>query len=141
MRTPYLPAAIAQLNPSRWTEPFWQGAKEHRLLVARCAQCGALRMPPGPCCERCKSEPLDWFAVPGTGRVHTFTVTRRAFHSALGDALPYVLGVVELDDAEGARLISTIVEVDPASVHVGLPVEVVWDDVTDEVTLPRFRGR
>lgn len=95
-------------------------------------------MPPGPCCGRCHGTELEWFEVPGTGRVHTFTVTRRAFHRALVDSIPYVLAVIGLEKADGARLISNVVDIDPNDVRVGLRVEVLWDRV-GEATIPRFR--
>lgn len=137
----YLPAEIAQLNPNSWTAPFWRAAAERRLCIPRCPSCGAIRMPPGPCCWRCHgTAALDWFEVPGTGRVHTFTVTRRAFHRALADYVPYVLAVIELDDADGARLVSNVVDMDPDEVQVGLRVEVVWDRA-GEAVVPRFRPR
>jgi uncharacterized OB-fold protein len=134
----YLPAEIAQLNPNSWTAPFWRAAAERRLSIPACPSCGAIRMPPGPCCGRCHGTELKWFEVPGTGRVHTFTVTRRAFHKALEGYVPYVLAVIELDNGDGARLISNVVEIDPNDVRIGLKVEVVWDRV-GEATIPRFR--
>jgi uncharacterized OB-fold protein len=136
--TAYLPAELAQLNPNAWTAPFWAAAAEGRLRIPRCPSCEAIRMPPGPCCWRCHGTALDWKEVPGTGRVHTFTVTRRAFHRALAGCVPYVLAVIELDDADGARVISNVVDIYPNDVRVELRVEVVWDRA-GEAVIPRFR--
>lgn len=119
------------LHPDRWTEPFWAAARRHELVVARCARCAAPRpMPPGPYCWECDAQDVVWEALPGTGTVFSFTVVRPVER-------PYAIAVVELDGVVGVRLMSDLVDVDPAAVEIGMPVEVVWDDV-DETTIPRF---
>ena len=124
---------------SRETLAWWQAAAEHRLLVQRCADCGDTRMPPGPLCPRCRSFNCGWQEVSGRGTVYTYTVVHRAYVPSLADKVPYVIVVVELEGAGGARLLSNLVDADPAAVHVGMAVEAVWDDLGPGLAVPRFR--
>ena len=125
---------------SRETLPWWQAAAEHRLLVQACAACGRRQLPPGPLCRRCRTFELGWHEVPGTGSVYTYTIVHRAMLPSLASRVPYVVVVVELDEGGGARLASNLVETVPEAVHVGLRVEVAWDDVGPALALPRFRA-
>ena len=126
-------------QPTAESLPFWEGLARHELLVQRCESCGRFWFPPSNRCQHCWSDRHAWERVSGHGRVHSFTVFRRAYAAELADQLPYVVAVVELD--EGPRLITNVVGVDPGDVRVDLPVEVVFDDLTDEVTLHAFRPR
>lgn len=136
---PSMPAALAELHPDVWTAPFWQAARAHRLVAQRCAACGAFRMPPTPFCQQCRSQDDEWVDLPGTGTIYTFNVTHQALIPQLADHVPYVVAVVDLDGAPGARLVTNIVDTDPARVAVGDRVRVDWDDVHAHTTIPRFR--
>lgn len=126
---------------TRETLPFWQAAAEHRLVVQACAGCGTVRHPPGPTCPACRSLAHRWNQVGGSGVVYTYTVVHQAFLPSLAAFVPYVVAAVQLDDAPAVRLVSNVVDVDPARVHVGMPVELAWDDVRPGLALPRFRPR
>jgi hypothetical protein len=142
MSTPrWFPDDLPAPAASRETLPWWQAAAAHRLVVQRCADCGHARHPPGPLCSRCRSTRDTWQEVSGRGTVYTYTVVQRAFVPSLADRLPYVVIVVALDDAGGVRLVSNLVDADPAAVCVGMAVEVVWEDVAPGLALPRFRPR
>lgn len=119
------------------TLPFWQAAAEHRLVVQRCTRCGRTRLPPAPICPGCRSAEADWKTVSGRGAVYTYTVVHRPI--AAGQALPFVIAVVALEDAGGVRLISNLVRAKPEEVRIGLPVELVWEDMSPELAIPRFR--
>ncbi|HLX87331.1 MAG TPA: Zn-ribbon domain-containing OB-fold protein [Acidimicrobiales bacterium] len=129
------PAANAE------TVGWWEAAAQHRLVVQRCSQCGATRHPPGPVCPVCRSLASEWAELPGTGRVYTYTIVRQAFLPALADVIPYVVAVVEPDGAGGTRMVTNVVDIDPEEVEIGMPVEVVWEDIGPELALPRFRPR
>ncbi len=135
---PQLPSLLARLNPDPWTEPFWRATREHRLVAPRCTACGAFRMPPTPFCWQCRTQAVDWVELSGRGTVFTFNVTRQALVPFLRGAVPYVVAVIELEGAPGVRLISNVIDVDPALVKIGMPVRVAWDDIDDNVTIPRF---
>ncbi|HXQ20959.1 MAG TPA: Zn-ribbon domain-containing OB-fold protein [Candidatus Acidoferrales bacterium] len=124
---------------SRETLGWWQAAAEHRLLVQRCTDCGQTRMPPGPLCPACRSFNRAWQEVSGHGTVYTYTIVHRAYVPSLADTLPYVVIVVELDGSGGVRLTSNLVDADSAVVHVGMAVEVAWEDLGPGVAVPRFR--
>ena len=125
------------------TNGWWEEASHHRLVVQRCDACGRTRHPPGPICGWCRSMQSHWSVLPGTGSVFTYTVVRQAFIASLADHIPYVVIAVELDGAEGAdgaRLVSNLIDIDPADVSIGMPVEVVWEDMGPQLAVPRFRA-
>src|SRR3954454_19681896 len=92
-----LPAASAE------TLPWWEAAREHRLVAQRCSACGQLRHPPGPICPSCGSTESEWQELSGHGEVYTFTVVHQQFVPA---DVPYVVIAVEL--AEGVRMVSNL---------------------------------
>jgi hypothetical protein len=126
---------------SRETLPWWEAAAAHRLVAQACRACARRQLPPAPICRRCRSSDLGWHDLPGTGTIYTYTIVHRAAVASLAARLPYVVIVVDLDDADGARLTSNLVDTDPTNAAIGLPVEVVWEDLSPTLTLPRFRPR
>jgi hypothetical protein len=118
------------------SRPFWDGCRGHRFLIQRCADCGERQHYPRGVCAWCWSERLEWQPSTGRGTVYTFTVTHRTQARGFRDELPYVLAWVELD--EGVQVMANLVRCDPARVHVGMPVQVTFEDVTPEISLPRF---
>lgn len=133
--------------PRRWDKPlphrmplsegFWEGTRAHELRLQRCDDCAAFRFPPQVLCRACLSPRSTWTATSGRGTVASYVVQHRPATPAFADDVPYVVAVVEL--AEGPRLLSNVIDIDPADVHVGLPVEVTFVDATDDVTLYPFR--
>ena len=134
-----LPAQFAELAPDSWTMPFWSAAHEHCLVAPRCTNCATFRFPPGPFCHVCRQQDVDLVELSGEGTVYTFTVARHPVVPELREHVPYVIAVVEPDGAPGVRMIVNVVESDPEAVAVGSRVAVFWDDVADDVTIPRFR--
>ena len=135
---PEMPDFMAYLSPDVWTEPFWTAASEHRLVAPKCTSCGEFRMPPAPFCWSCRGQDVEWVELPGRGTVYTFTVTRQALIPQLKGSVPYVVAVVDLEGAPGARLVGNIVDVDPDTVCVGMAVTVTWDDLDEHTTIPRW---
>jgi uncharacterized OB-fold protein len=121
------------------TLPFWQAAGEHRLVVQRCASCGHTRLPPTPVCSECRSVEATWQQVSGHGEVYTYTIVHRPI--AAGQPLPTVIAVIALEGSGGVRMISNLVGIDPAAVRIGLSVELVWEDMSEDLAIPRFRPR
>jgi uncharacterized OB-fold protein len=115
---------------------FWfDGAREHRLLIQRCAGCGTLRHPPRPRCDRCGS--YEWTAVEASGRgtVYSYVVNHQPQVPAFDYPLPIAL--VELE--EGTRLVADLVGVEPWEITIGMPVTVEWIDYDPDLSLPAFR--
>jgi uncharacterized protein len=135
----WFPDEMPEPAASAETVGWWEAAAAHRLVVQRCTDCGHTRHPPGPVCPHCRSLASVWFTLPGTGRVYTYTVVRQAFIPSLQDKIPYVVIAVELDGADGVRIVSNLVDAETKEVAVGLPVEVVWEDMGPELAVPRFR--
>jgi uncharacterized protein len=135
------PSILKDTHASPATQPFWDAAKQDRLVAPRCTSCGTFRLPPSPFCFQCRSRDVEWVELPGTGTIYTFTVVRHPLHPDLADACPYVSGVVELDGTQGAgaRMLVNIIDVDPDTVRIGDRVEIVWEHVNAEMTTPRFR--
>src|SRR3990172_3061511 len=118
---------------------FWDYAKKHELRMQKCKSCGKIYYPPSSLCPNCHSwEGSEWVKLSGKGQVYSFIVARRATNPAFAKEVPYVVAIIETE--EGGRLISNIVGCAPDEVKVGMPVEVIFDDVTDEVTLPKFKA-
>ena len=123
--------------PDNVTAKFWDAAKERRLLLQRCADCGARQFFPQSHCRGCLSESLGWIEASGKGKIYSFTIVHRPPSAAFQEDAPYTVALVELD--EGVRMMSNIVGIAPDKVRVGMPVEVVFDDITPTVSLPRFK--
>ena len=121
------------------TKPFWEAARRHELCVQRCPECGYYRYPPAPRCPECLAVNDIWVPVSGRGTIWSFSVYHHLFSKPFADDLPYNTALVELE--EGPRLITNIVGIANEDLRVEMPVEVVFDDVTDEVSLVKFRPR
>jgi len=119
------------------TETFWAEARAHRLTIPRCLDCGRYHFYPRSLCPHCHSERLEWTAVSGRGTVYSFTVARKPAGPAFAPDLPYVIALIDLD--EGPRMMTSLVVADVDAVRIGDRVAVAFDDVTPEITLPRFR--
>jgi uncharacterized OB-fold protein len=114
---------------------FFDGARQGRLLIQRCASCGVLRHPPRPACAECRSFQWDTVEASGRGTVYSYVVVHHPQVPAFDYPLP--IAVVEL--AEGTRLVADLQGVAPDAVTVGMPVVVDFVAVDDELTLPLFR--
>jgi len=117
--------------------PFWEAARRHELALQRCDDCRHLRYPPAPVCPECLSERATWTPVSGRGTVTTFVIVHKPYFPSFTADLPYNVVQVQLD--EGPRLTANLVGVGHPDLRIGARVEVVFDDVTPDVTLPRFR--
>lgn len=119
------------------TKPFWDAAREHRLLLPRCRSCGEHHFYPRELCPHCYSDDLEWVDASGKGEVYSYTVARKPAGPAFAADVPYVIAMIRLD--EGPRMLTNIVTSDVEGVRIGARVKVSFDDVTPELTLPKFR--
>jgi uncharacterized OB-fold protein len=131
-----LPADRVRITTDPYTEPFWQAAKDDRLVAPACGACGTFRMPPTPFCPHCRSEDVDWRELSGRGTVYSFSVVHG--YPGIPD-ITLVAAVVELPDAPDARLVTNVVDVDPAEVHIGDELEVLFSPISDGWKVPLFR--
>ncbi|MBI2935551.1 MAG: Zn-ribbon domain-containing OB-fold protein [Chloroflexi bacterium] len=125
-------------RPTPETQPYWDGCKRHELLLPRCLDCGRFHFYPRALCPHCWSRNLEWVKATGRGKLYSYVINHRPAPGFEQDA-PYVIAVVELD--EGVRLMSNIVgvEPDPAKLPLDMPLEAVFEDISPEVSLPKFR--
>ena len=133
----YFPDGMPQPLADPISLPWWEAAAEHRLVVQRCTACGATRHPPSPVCPKCRSVESEWLELSGRGAVYSYTAVHRPI--AAEQTLPFVVAVIELEDSDGLRMISNVVDVDPAELEIGMPVELVWEDMSADLAMPRFR--
>ena len=117
--------------------PYWEAAREGRLDIPLCGDCGRHHFYPRAICPHCHSDNLKFDTVSGRGEVHTFTIARRPAGPAFADDVPYVVALIELE--EGPRMMSRIQTDDPESVRIGARVEVTYVKAPDEITFPYFR--
>jgi hypothetical protein len=127
--------------PDELSRAYWEGARRHQLVLQRCSVCGFYVHYPKPRCPRCGADDLRATAVSGRGLVHTFTVSHYVGAPGFDGEAPYAIVMVELEEQPGLRIVANLRGCSAADVKVGLPVEVVFEDVTPEVTLPQFRPR
>jgi hypothetical protein len=138
--TGLLPSEFVSFTANEATAPFWKATAEHRLVIPRCTNCGTFRFPPATFCYVCRQQDVEWVEHDGNGTLYSFTVIRHGVIPGLEDALPIVIGVIELPDTNGCRLIGDVIGVAPEVVEIGMPVKVDWYDV-DEGSVPCFRPR
>ncbi len=119
------------------SKEFYGWCKQHELRFQRCTNCATWRHVPREMCAACGSWNWEWTKSSGRGTIFTWTVAARPMHPAFQADVPYAAVVVEMD--EGVRLLSRVVDCAPEALRIGMPVEVVFEDVTPEITLPKFR--
>lgn len=116
---------------------FWDNARQQRLSVQRCDDCGDTHFPGSPVCPRCLSEAQSWMPVSGRGALLSWVRFHRAYWEGFRADLPYLVALVGLE--EGPMFVSNIVGTACDDLKIGERVEVVFQKVDDEVTLPKFR--
>lgn len=126
-------------EPSELSLPFWEAARERRLVLQRCELCGSWQHPPRPVCVSCGDPGLSlaWREVSGRGTVYSYTVVERALIAALRDQVPYVLALIELE--EGQRMLSLLLGCEPVEARIGLAVRLDFEPFGADLQLPIFR--
>ena len=121
------------------TQPFWDAAKERRLVVQRCRGCGYYNHPPKPLCDQCSSQQLEFEPVSGRGTVYCYTVMRQQNVGGFEGDVPYVTLLVELEEQPQLFMLSFLPGSAAARLAVGQSVEVVFEEVDEGMVLPQFR--
>ena len=136
----YIPG-IPLLRPrvDRDNHGFWEGIKQHKLVFQKCRVCGLLMHRPRPMCPRCNSMDMGWQESSGKGHIYSWVnfVYQNAAYP--GIKTPYLVVLVEMH--EGVRMIANMYDAAREEIYVGMPVEVVFDDIADDLTLPKFKKR
>ena len=119
------------------TAPFWEYCKKHELRMQKCTQCGHVRYPPGIVCPKCHSMEAEWTKLSGKGKVYSFSIYHQIYHESFSNDIPYAVAIINLD--EGPGFISNITGCKLEDIKIDMPVEVYFEDVTDEFALPKFK--
>jgi uncharacterized OB-fold protein len=119
------------------SKEFFEGANENKLMLVKCSNCGTFRLPGRERCLDCWSTDWEWAQASGKGKLYTYGIMHQKYHPAFAEETPYNYALVELD--EGPRLVTNIVECAPEDMKTDMPVEAVFDHVSDEATLIRFK--
>ena len=125
--------------PQPESDYYWEQAKNGKLVIQRCGDCDAVQFFPRVLCTNCSSRSLEWIESSGKGTVFTFAIVHLPPHPGFAGDVPYVTAIVELD--EGVKMPSQVIgiEPEPGRIHIGMPVEVVFEDASDSIVLPKFK--
>jgi uncharacterized OB-fold protein len=125
--------------PNEWTKPFWEAAKRNSLELQRCQACGHFQHPPYATCLKCMSVDLKFEPVRGGGQIYAYTIMYHTGDKRFASAVPYASIIVELDEAPGALMAGNLLVVPHTEAKVGRRVEVVFEPLNNDITLPQFR--
>lgn len=120
-------------------KPFWDGCRAGELRIPRCADCGRWVWYPSAACPGCGGGRHVWTPVSGRGRIFTWVRVHRAFLPGFTERVPYITALVALDEDPRVRLATMLRDVPAGGPVIDAPVAVVFERVTDELTLPSFR--
>jgi len=123
--------------PTPWSRPFWEACKRHELLIQQCGDCGAKIFYPKLFCPECLSSNLGWIQASGKGKVYTFTTVYGYQPGEFTQDVPYVVAVIRLE--EGVQMMANIVGCRPEELKCDMDVQVIFEDVTEDISLPRFK--
>jgi uncharacterized protein len=123
--------------PTKETQPYWDGCKQHELRVQKCAACGHHQFYPRLYCTTCMSGRVEWVKTSGRATVLSYTIIYRPVTQAFAGNVPYVVALVTL--AEGPQMMTNIIGCEPEKVHIGMPVQVTFDDWTEDISVPKFK--
>jgi uncharacterized OB-fold protein len=128
-------------EPDALSAPFWKSVRKHVLSIQRCAHCGRFEHPPVGVCQGCRSpDPrFEFTPVSGRGTLMSWTIMRDSFIPSFRGDIPFAIGLIELREQKGVRLIARLLDGATASYRVGAEVEVAFEDITPEASLPQFR--
>ena len=126
-------------EPDPVSQPFWDGAKEGRLMLPRCSDCNRVHWYPRVICPHCHSMNIEWFEASGEGRIYTFAVQQRAF-GGWAEETPFVTAYIDLN--EGDRMVTVLRGVDPEKpelIEIGAKVRVEFEPASEDVHIPFWR--
>ena len=124
--------------PDDASAPFWEACKKHELRIQRCRSCTRLRSPPRPMCPHGQTFESEWAAASGRGTIYSFVVAHAPVLPAFQARVPFPIVLVELDDDPSLRMLGNLVD-GGGGLRIGARVEVVFEDVAGDVSLPQWR--
>lgn len=126
-------------GPDPTTDFFWEALSRKEFHLQRCSDCGRYIHYPKPVCRYCLSENVGGAPVSGRGSLYSWTIAVQAFHPFWMDRVPFVIATIELEEEPGLMFAAQLVDCEESQLRIGLPVEVVFESLTPELTVPFFR--
>ena len=123
--------------PDDVSAPFFDGARDRKLMLQHCTGCDAWSFPVRERCPHCFAAKLTWRQASGRGTLYTFTIMHQIMNPGFASAVPYNVAQIDLD--EGVRMVSNVVGVGNDALRIGMKLEVVFEDAGDTVSIPKFR--
>lgn len=120
-------------------DPYWEACNQERLVMQRCTACDKFRWHPAPLCTHCSADGYTWASLTGRGRITTWTVITHPIHPAAVAKVPYVVVEVELEEQAGLRMLSNLIDADPATIAFDAPVTLDFVAHPSGQKLPVFR--
>ncbi|NKB39118.1 MAG: hypothetical protein GKR93_18455 [Gammaproteobacteria bacterium] len=124
-------------RPSPETAVYWDACREHKLMIQQCHSCNHFQFYPRIMCTQCMSSEVNWVQASGKAEVLSFTIVRHPVSKAYAEETPYVVALIQL--SEGPTLMSNVIECDLETVAIGMPVEVVFENWSEEISIPKFK--
>ncbi|MBS0641613.1 MAG: Zn-ribbon domain-containing OB-fold protein [Proteobacteria bacterium] len=123
--------------PDDISAPFFDGARQGRLMLQHCTACSKWSFPVRERCPHCFAPKLEWRAASGRGTLYTFTIMHQVMNPGFASSVPYNVAQVDLE--EGVRMVSNVIGISNDALKVGMKLEAVFEDVGENVSLPKFR--
>ncbi len=123
--------------PDDISAPFFDGARDGRLMLQHCTGCGKWSFPVRERCPHCFAAQLEWRAASGRGTLYTYTIMHQVMNPGFASSVPYNVAQVDLE--EGVRMVSNVIGVSNDGLKIGMKLEAVFEDAGDNVRLPKFR--
>lgn len=125
--------------PDELTRPYWEAAKQHQLVIQRCHNCGYFNHPPRTACDACQSQQLGFAPVSGKGSIYSFSVMHQQNIAGFEEQTPYLNIVVELDEQPRLFMVANLPGSERDKIKIGGRVEVYFEKIDEEISLPQFR--
>ena len=116
---------------------YWDYCQKHELRMQKCTGCGYIRFPVSIVCPKCHSMEAEWTQLSGQGKVYSYVIYQMAYHPSYKEDIPYAVAIIQL--AEEPRMESNITNCKLEDIKIDMPVEVYFDDVTENISLPKFK--
>ena len=135
----YIPDDIPGPVPNAADQAFWEHCQQRELRFQRCSGCLRFRHPPAPACSSCLSFETEWVQAAETGVVFSFTIVHHPAHPSMQTIVPYNVAIIDFPECGHVRLVSNVIDADPTTLHIGMPVALVWEMAGNGMLVPRFR--
>ncbi len=119
---------------------YWNAADEHRLALQKCNDCNTYAHPPGPSCARCGSENVVWENLGNDvkAQIYSYIISYRPFLPGFQDDLPTIIAQAQLEKVPEVKIMCNVLNCDINDIQIGMPVQMIWEDITDERALPQW---